>query len=294
MTTLINESNKEIGEGAFGTVYAVWKSKLTPRLKKLSRTNTDGNPKFPVCYKKCSYRNNQKRLYLEYEILILSELFHKNIVELLGYYHDTQKNCYYMVMPFAGIALQEFVMKELPKYAKHEARAILQINLQLHKVLEYLHIDCGKEIIHRDIKPGNILVIPPRKDTKKELEFIVTVCDFGLAKEIIENDRTQTGVKGTGVYMAPEIIKRKASAEPEKYFTPKVDIYAAGLVLQYMCTRKQLYLQYAAAAKYAKIILNENDEEVHNRVLPVLPSNFPNGLRTLSLRYQVRSIERSI
>ena len=106
MTTLINESNKEIGEGAFGTVYAVWKSKLTPRLKKLSRTNTDGNPKFPVCYKKCSYRNNQKRLYLEYEILILSELFHKNIVELLGYYHDEPKKCYYMVMPFAGMDLQ--------------------------------------------------------------------------------------------------------------------------------------------------------------------------------------------
>ena len=129
----IKEGASEIGSGGFGAVFCVVNPTATSDSKKLSRTNYDGMPPFPICYKRCHYKDRPAKLYLEYEILVLSELFHKNIVELLGYYHNESEHIYYMVMPYCGVNLYTFMKEELPKYTKkgmEKARAILQINLQ--------------------------------------------------------------------------------------------------------------------------------------------------------------------
>ena len=181
--------------------------------------------------------------------------------------------------------------------SKEEARSILETNLQIQKALQYLHEDSRKEIIHRDIKPENILVsvnkhteVELKKKANKEtatdvsLEFLVKICDFGLAKEIVEDDQTATGLKGTFVYMAPEIITRSSSLDPGSFFTFRGDIYASGLVFQYTCTKKELYKgeRYLGRAN-SKVITNNNGKEVPNRKQPVLPSHFPNDIRRLAL-----------
>ena len=118
---------KFLGKGGFGMVNLVENTKINSELKKLSRTKNNVMPGFKICYKSCNYTNDRGKLIIEYEILVLSELFHKNIVELLGYYHHEKERQYYMVMPFAGVDLKYFMEKELPTYTKEEAKYILEI-----------------------------------------------------------------------------------------------------------------------------------------------------------------------
>ena len=102
------------------------------------------------------------------------------------------------------------VMSELRK----DGTLALSFLHQTASGLHYLHLN---EIIHRDIKPGNILV--HQRDSRDSLCF--KVADFGLSNNI---ERAET-VCGTGVYMAPELFERKAKQ------TFKIDIFALGVVL---------------------------------------------------------------
>jgi serine/threonine-protein kinase len=84
-----------------------------------------------------------------------------------------------------------------------------------------VHAAHGKGVIHRDLKPGNVLL---GEDGSPK------VSDFGLAKQVEEAGRTQTGaVLGTPSYMAPE----QARGDPRR-LGPAADVYALGAVL-YEC-----------------------------------------------------------
>src|SRR5262245_32521830 len=87
-------------------------------------------------------------------------------------------------------------------------------------------------IIHRDMKPANIMVLK-RKDDEGELIDLVKVCDFGLAKMLNFDgsfDGMQTipgAVIGTPVYMSPE----QATGE---HLSSQTDVYSCGVILYQM------------------------------------------------------------
>ncbi len=92
-------------------------------------------------------------------------------------------------------------------------------------VAEALHAAHEKGLIHRDIKPGNILI--ERLEDGSLKPYVV---DFGLAKELAEPGRTATGtILGTVAYMAPEQARGK-----DARLDRRVDVYALGATLYHL------------------------------------------------------------
>jgi eukaryotic-like serine/threonine-protein kinase len=113
---------------------------------------------------------------------------------------------------------------ELPglRLGPHYWRSVARIGIQVADALGYAH---SRGILHRDIKPGNLLL-----DDKG----VVWIADFGLAKAIESDNVTQPGdVTGTLRYMAPERFQGRVDA--------RSDIYSLGLTLYELLTLRPAY-----------------------------------------------------
>ena len=154
----------------------------------------------------------------EREAKELARLTHPNIVKVTDYgeYNGTP----YLVMPYLpGGTLKEMAGRPMPYL--QAARLLAPIA----RALEYAH---EEKLIHRDIKPGNILL------TSKGQPM---VADFGIAKILdAEGGSTLTSTNvaiGTPEYMAPEQWLNQIS--------PQTDIYALGIVFYELVTGRKPY-----------------------------------------------------
>jgi serine/threonine protein kinase len=143
----------------------------------------------------------------------------------------------YLVMEFVpGISLQERLDREGPL----EVRAILRIGIQVAAGLAAAH---AQGLIHRDIKPGNILL-------ENEVERI-KITDFGLARAADDATLTQSGVlAGTPEYMAPE----QARGETVDH---RADLFSLGSVLYAMSTGRPPFRAGSALAVLHCICMEE-------------------------------------
>lgn len=121
----------------------------------------------------------------------------------------------YMAMELVdGVTLKDVIRDQAPL---DPIRSIDQIS-QVLDALRYAH---RRGLVHRDIKPQNVLVGP---------EGELKVADFGIARAVDDLQMTQTGmIVGTAHYIAPE----QAAGQP---VTPSADLYAVGVVLFEMLT----------------------------------------------------------
>eukprot|EP00937_MAST-01D_sp_MAST-1D-sp2_P007677 g7677.t1 len=103
--------------------------------------------------------------------------------------------------------------------------------LQLAKTMRWLHT---KDVIHRDLKPQNVLI-----DANGNLKL----CDLGLAR--VQADQSQgkasvTGGAGSPAYMAPEVM-RAPEGSRSKYDGKAADVYSCSMVLVFMWSQAKLY-----------------------------------------------------
>lgn len=142
-------------------------------------------------------------------------LSHPNIVNIYDVGED--QGLHYIVMEFVpGRNLKDLIRADGPFNARHT----VELGRQICAALGYAH---HRGLIHRDIKPQNILVTP---------EGLVKVADFGIAKGLNDTRLTASGVAmGTVHYAAPEQVEGREAI-------PASDIYAAGVVLYEMLTSR--------------------------------------------------------
>ena len=180
-----------IGEGAFGKVYK-GQRKCTNQIVAIKKIMKKG-------------KKEKELKNLRQEIDILHRLYHENIIQCLDSFETNSEFC--LVTELATGQLYEIIQedKKLPE------KQIKEIALQLTSALFYLH---NNNIIHRDIKPQNVLI---------SASGIIKICDFGFARAI-DNKTMITSIKGTPLYMAPELLK-------EYPYNKKADLWSLGVIL---------------------------------------------------------------
>ncbi|XP_057373622.1 putative ankyrin repeat protein RF_0381 [Daphnia carinata] len=241
-TTAVNVDGIEfdrddlLGSGGFGSVYrGKYKDQSVAVKKMMKRNSKDQMP--------------------DNELNILKQLDHPNIVKLLHSASDVDFN--YLALELCDTSLDQVFLNE-DDSRRYKGPALpnnFEVFFQLATGLEYIH---SKNVIHRDIKPGNILISVKRTDQGEDIT--IKWADFGLSREVSERGTfIMSGVKGTLLWFSPEEmeIRGKNLRIEETKGSIKSDVYALGLVFGYILLRgRHIYGENAL-----QIVKNITDNE---------------------------------
>lgn len=186
----------QIGHGGMGAVYRAY-DRLTGQevaLKRVARTADGVSTSAPT-------EETNLRLALAQEFRVLASLRHPNIVSVLDYGFDLDRQPYFTM---------ELLENAVDVYAAARPQPLsnqIELLVQVLQALVYLH---RRGVLHRDLKPSNVLV----------MEQIVKVVDFGLA--LFDNLWEDTAL-GTLPYLPPELL---SGSPPDE----RSDLYAIGLI----------------------------------------------------------------
>jgi serine/threonine protein kinase len=217
---------EKLGEGGMAIVYKAYDTHLECEVAvKVIRTDNI----LPSTLNRALQR-------FEREAKSVAKLNHQNIVSVTDYGNYEGKP--YLVMPYlTGGTLQQLLVKK----QRMNWREALELVLPITEALAYAH---SRNIIHRDVKPSNVLLTHSGQPM---------LTDFGVAK-IVDNEDTMdlTGTMatvGTPQYMAPEQVSSKT-------FDARVDVYSLGIVLYEMVTGRR---PFEAETPMAVMIMHSRD-----------------------------------
>jgi serine/threonine protein kinase len=214
------ELGERLGSGGMSTVYQATDHVLerTVAVKVLAEHLSD-DEKFIARFRR--------------EALAVAKLIHPNIVQV--YDTGVDEGRHYIVMEYVEGRSGAQLLHSQGRLGSHAA---VEIGVQACAGLDYAH---RQGIIHRDVKPGNLMVIggPAGRPAGRSgmhdpptNEMTVKLTDFGIARAAEQTRLTQVGsVVGTAAYLSPELAR---GAEP----TPGADVYALGVVIYQLLTAR--------------------------------------------------------
>ncbi|XP_023855662.1 mitogen-activated protein kinase kinase kinase 7 isoform X1 [Salvelinus sp. IW2-2015] len=229
------EVEEVVGRGAFGVVCkAKWKGK-------------------DVAIKTIESESERKAFIVE--LRQLSRVNHPNIVKLYG----SCNNPVCLVMEYAeGGSLYNVLhgAEPLPCYTASHAMSWC---FQCSQGVAYLHGMKPKALIHRDLKPPNLLLVAGGT--------VLKICDFGTACDIQTH---MTNNKGSAAWMAPEVFEGSNYSE-------KCDVFSWGIILWEVITRRKPFDEIGGPA--FRIMW-----AVHNGTRPPLIKSLPKPIESLMTR----------
>jgi serine/threonine protein kinase len=197
------------------------------------------------------------------EALAAARLVHPNIVQVFDFGAEESTGRQYIVMEFVDGPSCAEVLRELGRLEPDDAVSILT---QACRGLDYAH---RNGVVHRDVKPGNLLRTREGGQVK--------LADFGIAKAAEHSDMTKVGsVLGTAAYLSPEQARGESAG-------PASDLYALGVVSYQLLAGR---LPYEAAS------LTDLARQQESTAPPLLHEVDPGIPRALSL-VVARALERT-
>lgn len=224
-----------IGDGAFGTVWkATWRG-TEVAVKRLKLVHFD---------------DLAEKEFIR-EIELMNRMRHPNIVEFIGAIQEPDRLC--LVTEFVALGSLASQLRKGP------IKPVVKVKIMLDtcRGMAFLH---ASGIIHRDMKPDNLLVVSLAADAPVS----VKITDFGTSKTQSSEDSSQmTKGLGTPIYMAPEIL------ENEEYSMP-ADVYSFAVSAYEIWTQQLPYADFKQAWAIANFVSE-------GKRLP-LPSDLPSDL----------------
>ncbi|CAJ1936164.1 unnamed protein product [Sphenostylis stenocarpa] len=198
------EETQKLGQGGFGGVYKGYfkDSNTYAAIKRISADSKQGVKQYTA------------------EVMIISQLRHKNLVKLTGWCH--KKNDFLLIYEYMENGSLDSHLFRGESILSWEVR--YSIALGLASALLYLQEECEKCVLHRDIKSSNIML---------DSNFNPKLGDFGLAR-LVDHDKGSetTDVAGTMGYLAPEYMNT-GQARKES------DIFSFGVVVLEIATGRK-------------------------------------------------------
>ncbi|QRV95874.1 cyclin-dependent kinase [Ceratobasidium sp. AG-Ba] len=209
MENYIVDKTKLLGEGTFGKVFKA-REKIGGRAVALKQMKFDlQKDGIPGCVMK--------------EISIMKELKHKHVVRILDIIHDfteRKERVLYLVLEHLEIDLRRYMalVRKNHDSAALPVPVIQRFTRHLMKGLAYCH---SHRILHRDLKPGNLLI-----DVQQRLK----IADFGqsVAFELYDRSQCFTTKVTTRWYRAPELLLGEVN------YTKTIDIWSVGCIISEM------------------------------------------------------------
>jgi eukaryotic-like serine/threonine-protein kinase len=211
-----------LGFGGMSTVHRAFDERLERRVAvKLLAEHLADDPTFVSRFQR--------------EAQAAARLVHPNVVQVFDSGQDDETGQYFIVMEYIEGSSCAEILRDDGWVEVEEAIAIIE------QACEGLHYAHRHGVVHRDVKPGNLL---------RSTEGEVKLADFGIAKATEQSSITQVGsVLGTAAYLAPEQARGEEAGPP-------ADLYALGVVTYQLISGRLPY----DASSLTELALKQQNE----------------------------------
>lgn len=209
----VYDFGKKLGSGSFGAVYLV-----------THRTELKGTTKREcVCKVISKAHANASGLAEEKvreEFAVLKRLDHPHVLRIYEDFEDDQ-NFYIVMEPCRGGDLENAVKEPITKDPMEWEKWVAKSMKHTLEAIAYCH---ARGVIHKDLKPENVMLLSPKGAPVENLHVVVV--DFGIAEAFRESEARTSTIAGTPPFMAPEVWAGN--------FGKACDVWAVGVMVFYL------------------------------------------------------------
>ncbi|TNJ28093.1 Kinase, NEK [Giardia muris] len=241
------------GSGSYGKVYRV-EHMVTKKVYACKE----------ICY---ANMQAKEREILEQEVNVVTTLSHPNVIRHYEIIHDRNSEVLYIIMEYCSNGDLATTKMNAKRVGKHlEESYIINIMRQVLRALEYCHAPfkpsqgtgtaTPKLVIHRDVKPENLLI---------DETGAIKLADFGFCRVMSNTSDMTTTRAGTPLYMAPEVLGGQG-------YTAKADIWSLGVTFYELCSFR---LPYTSPS------IDDLRRRIKNETRRPLPSSYSSRLTSV-------------